>query len=155
MSWSGIAKFFTGFVLAIAVLFFAGVSTTRYLITRFTTPPPRPTFPNEPSAQADAPAESVSPPAEPPIEAVQPSPTLTPSATPTNPPGAYEALVTQPIGLILRQEPTQDSEQIGGIGYEEQVVVLEESSDGEWLKVRTSENNAEGWVKSGNTERLN
>jgi len=158
MSLSGVAKFFTGFVLAIAVLFFAGVSTTRYLITRFTTPPPRPTFPNDPPAQAESvPAESDPPSAAPPAEAVQPAPapTPTPAATPANPPGAYEARVTQPIGLIMRQEPTQDSEQIGGVGYEEAVVVLEESSDGEWMKVRVSANNLEGWVKSGNTERLN
>ncbi|MBD2060423.1 SH3 domain-containing protein [Oculatella sp. FACHB-28] len=159
MSWSGVVKFFTGFVLAIAVLFFAGVSTTRYLITRFTTPPPRPTFPNDPSPappeaarpQSTTPAEP--PPATPLTEAVQPTPT--PSATPAIPPGAYEAQVTQPIGLIVRQEPNQDAEQIGGIGYDEQVVVLEESSDGAWIKVRLSGSNLEGWVKSGNTERLN
>jgi hypothetical protein len=164
MSWSGVAKFFTGFVLAIAVLFFAGVSTTRYLITRFTTPPPRPTFPNDPSptptqstpAQPEA-AQSQSPPApaESPTTPAEAQPTPTPTPTPANPPGAYEARVIQPIGLILRQGPSQDAEQIGGVGYDEQVVVLEESSDGEWIKVRLSGSDVEGWVKSGNTERLN
>lgn len=158
MSWSGVAKFFTGFVLAIAVLFFAGVSTTRYLITRFTTPPPRPTFPNDPSPaqpQATQPQSSPAPAESPPAPSAEVEPTPTPPPTPANPPGAYEARVTQPIGLILRQGPSQDAEQIGGVGYDEQVIVLEESSDGEWIKVRLSGSDVEGWVKSGNTERLN
>lgn len=158
MNWSGVAKFFTGFVLAIAVLFFAGVSTTRYLIARFTTPPPRPTFPNDPPAQVESPPST----AEPSPVAAQPSSTPstppstpTPSATPSLKPGAYEARVTQPIGLILRQSPNRDAEQVGGIEYNEQVIVLSESSDGEWLQVRLSSSGVEGWVKSGNTERLN
>jgi hypothetical protein len=161
MSVSGVAKFFTGFVLAIAVLFFAGVSATRYLMARFTTPPPRPTFPNDPPAQTgSAPPEGgqtggqTESAAEPSAE-TESAPSPTPSPSPTIPPGAYEARVTQPIGLILRQQPSQDAQQIGGVAYDEQVVVLSESSDGEWLQVRLSGSPVEGWVKSGNTERLN
>lgn len=149
MSMSGLLKFVTGFLLAIALLFFAGVSTTRYLITRLTAPPPRPTFPND---NPTAPPPAV----EPSTQAAEPTATPTPAPTPTPlEPGAYAALVTQPIGLVLRQGPGTDTEQIGGIAYNEELVVLETSSDGEWLRIRLEGSTVEGWVKSGNTERLN
>jgi hypothetical protein len=156
MSWSGLVKFLVGFTLAIAILFFAGAGLTRYLITKLTAPPPKPIFPNDNPAEVGTSPAVAQPPASPqssPTPSAAPSPTPSPSPSPSEP-GAYEARVTQPIGLVVRQEPSRDSEQIGGVEYEQEVTILEESTDGEWVKVRLSGSGLEGWVKSGNTERL-
>lgn len=152
MSWSGLIKFFTGFTLAIAFLFFAGVNVTRHFITKLTAPPPRPVFPNDtptptPSAQA--------------VNTTSNATTTTPNASPTEvrspaplPSGAYEARVTESIGLIVRQEPSRDAERVGGVEYDEVLTVLETSPDGEWQKVRLSGSEVEGWIKSGNVEAI-
>jgi hypothetical protein len=44
---------------------------------------------------------------------------------------------------------------LGGIDYNTPVVVLEESQDGVWQKVRVVATEQEGWVKAGNVERNN
>ena len=62
--------------------------------------------------------------------------------------------MTQPIGLILRDSGNRDSNRIGGVGYKEKVVVLEDSPDKEWQKIRVEDGNREGWVKGGNTEKV-
>lgn len=151
---AGVAKFFLGFVLAIAILFFAGVTTARYMITRLTAPPPRPVFPNDnpmppPEAEASpSPAASPAPAASPSPEAV-----ASPSPSPSPSPATARARVTQPIGLILRSEATQSSEQLGGVEFNSEVEVLETSPDGEWQRIRTA-SGQEGWVKGGNTEAV-
>jgi Bacterial SH3 domain len=168
MNWSALVKLLVGFSLAIALLFFAGVSTTRYLITRLTAPPPRPSFPNDdpnftlsPSpAQAQSPAAATSPAASPAAATSSPTPTpsVSPTATPTpspDEPGAYEARVTQSIGLVVRQEPSRSAPQAGGVSYNQSIVVLETSADGEWLRVRVGDSGLEGWIKAGNTEPIN
>ncbi|HEY9638905.1 MAG TPA: SH3 domain-containing protein [Coleofasciculaceae cyanobacterium] len=148
MSLSGISKFILGFLLAIALLALAGVGTTRYLLAQLATPPARPTFANDPSPKpANAPA---SPSAKP--SAPSPSPSVTPAASPVA--EGYAARVTQPIGLILRQDPSADAARVGGIEFNQEVTVLEEAPDGAWQHVRLS-NGTEGWVKGGNTEKLN
>jgi hypothetical protein len=150
MSLSGLVKFVLGFVLAIALLFLTGAGLTRYLLTRLATPPPRPSFPNDPSP---SPMPKVSP------AAASTSPAATPAASPVEAspspsPVGYQARVTQPIGLIVRQEANPDSSKIGGVEYNQELTILEESTDGAWQKVRLA-NGTEGWVKSGNTERAN
>jgi hypothetical protein len=168
MSWSGLAKFFIGVTLAIAILFFAGASVARYLLTQLASPPPKPTFPNDsPSPTAIAAQPSTSPQAAAsPTEAAAANPEADPEASPETPSeepspspsleaGTYRARVTQPIGLILRQEPSRDSNQLGGVEYEEEVTVLETSSDGEWLRVQLGDSGIEGWIKAGNTEQVN
>jgi len=149
---AGVGKFFLGFMLAIAILFFAGVTTARYFVNRLTEAPPRPVFPNDAPppepAPAAAPAEAAAEaPVEPPPEAA-PSPEPSPEATPN--PASVERVVV-PIGLILRQEATQSSPQVGGIPYDGEVEVLESSPDGEWQRVRVLGSGQEGWIKSGNT----
>jgi Bacterial SH3 domain len=88
--------------------------------------------------------QPVQPPAQ---QLIQPSPTPAPS------PQGYSARVTQPIGLIIRQEPNVAAAQIGGVEYNREVTILEDSPDGTWQKIRLG--NVEGWVKGGNTQRLN
>ncbi len=158
---AGVAKFFLGFTLAIAILFFAGVTTARYFVNRLTEPPPRPVFPNDappPTPTADtAPTPAAPPPAEAsPTPAPEPTPVASPTPTPTSTPEATPdpeniERVVIPIGLILRQDATQASPQIGGIPYDGEVEVLGISPDGEWQRVRVLGSGQEGWIKSGNT----
>ncbi|NJN87019.1 MAG: SH3 domain-containing protein [Leptolyngbyaceae cyanobacterium SL_7_1] len=161
----GLIKFFTGFTMAIAILFFAGVSLSRYAIARLTILPPKPMFPNDnpplspvPTANpvASSPTTAPSPTVVAP-SSVAPTPSVLPSVSPTPSPtsetAGYQARVVQPIGLILRDNPSRDSSQIGGVEYNEAVVVLETSSDGEWLRVQLPGSNMEGWIKAGNTEK--
>lgn len=151
MSLSGVTKFFFGVVLAAAILFGAGVALTRYLLARLATPPPRPVFANDPSPEAVPPAPEVEAAVEAPPEEAPPAESP-PAESPA--PEGYAARVIQPIGLILRQEPSTEAAQIGGIEYNQTITVLEDSEDGSWQRVRLS-NGAEGWVRGGNTEQAN
>lgn len=174
MTLGGILKFMTGFGVAIALLVGGGIATTRYLITRFTAPPPRPVFseelPEQTSASSSGPTSNESTSSEPeanpsseqPATAPTPAePSPTPSAEPSASPSpqldpnAYEARVVQPIGLVLRQGPSTETTRIGGVGFNEQIIVLSESSDGAWLNIRLPGSGVEGWIKAGNTEQIN
>jgi len=139
----GLSKFLLGFTLAVAILLGAGVVFTNFVIGRLSSLPARPTFPNDiqpkSSAAKDTPKAAVA--AKPPEPAPAPA-------------EGYAAKVTQPIGLLVREEPSAESGQVGGVALDEEVRVLETSSDGEWQRVKTS-NGTEGWVKGGNTEKLN
>lgn len=153
---SKISQFVLGFILAIALLFLAGAGLTRYMLTRLATPPPRPSFTNDPSpspaAQAANPDASPAASLDPSL--ASPEPTVAASPSPSPSPVGYAARVTQPIGLRLRQEPNVDAATIGGIEYNQIVTVLEDSPDGNWQKVQVA-NGTQGWVKSGNTARAN
>jgi Bacterial SH3 domain len=141
MSLVGISKFILGVLLAIALLALAGVGVSRYLMAQLATPPAKPIYANDPS---------------PPPPGATPKPAAAPSPSPAPSPAAegIPARVTQPIGLILRQDPAADALQIGGVDYNQEVTVLEDAPDGAWQRVRLA-NGTEGWVKGGNTERLN
>lgn len=76
------------------------------------------------------------------------------SAEDTLEPGAYRAQVTWPKGLILRAQAGVDGERIGGVGYEWEIVILEESSNGKWQKVRIPSSGQVGWVKAGNVKKI-
>lgn len=152
MSLSGVFKFILGFVLAIALLFLAGAGLTRYMLARLSTPPPRPTFPNDPpNAAVNSAANPAASPEAPAAPAASPEAAASPSPSPS---AGYRARVTQPIGLIVRAEADANAAQITGVEYNREVTVLEDSSDGAWQKVRLTDGR-EGWVKGGNTERIN
>lgn len=140
-------KFLVGFLLAIVLMAGASVAAALYFAAKLTTAPERPVFPNDKTAVQIAGAKSTA----------KASPVSTssdsPSAKPLEP-GAYRAMVTQPIGLILRDTANRDSNRIGGVGYKEKVVVLEDSPDKEWQRIRVEDGNREGWVKGGNTEKV-
>ncbi|HAX77999.1 MAG TPA: hypothetical protein DCY88_19805 [Cyanobacteria bacterium UBA11372] len=168
MSWSGIFKFLLGFLIAIALLVGSGVAVALYFVTKLTAPPPKPIFANDkpiakpkPSPVANKPATvagaSPATNATETVSAEQPDATSTPTETPSPKPlepGAYRARVTWRDGLILRDSPGTESRRIGGIGYNQQIVVVTESEDKRWIKIRVEENNEEGWVKAGNVERV-
>jgi hypothetical protein len=161
----GLLKFIIGFTVAIALLFGAGVATTRYLVTRLTASPPKPIFPeelpeqNQPSLEGDTtvtfeetPESGESDLSTP--EEASPVSEAESVPTPAIDPNAYEARVTQPIGLVLRQGPSTETTRLGGVGFNEQLLILEESPDGQWLRVRLEGSDIEGWVRAGNTERV-
>lgn len=164
---SGLTKFILGFFLAIAVLIGSGVAIALYFINRTGISPAKPVFSNDsPSVKAQAP------------KATQPGgtkPTLTPgtntessptsTSTPTESPkttpspkplpsGAYRGRVSWAEGLSLRSQPNQEAERIGGVGFNQKIIILEESEDKSWQKIRLQDSEQEGWVKAGNTEKV-
>ncbi|MGF1513711.1 MAG: SH3 domain-containing protein [Elainellaceae cyanobacterium] len=151
-----------GACLAVGLLAGAGAIAARYFMTRLTALPPRPTF----SEEAPPEETPVAPPPEQ-IDAAaqpdagqpdQPAPEAPPADQPEvdleENPNAYRARVVQPIGLILRQGPSVSTTQLGGIDYNEEVTILSESQDGEWVEVQLLGSEVVGWVKAGNTERV-
>lgn len=148
MSIYGIFKFIVGFILAMLILAGASVAAALYFAARLAELPERPAFVNDaPVAQSNVPVSAT--------PAATPTPTPTPEPEETIPEGAYRAIVVQPIGLILRDTASLEANRIGGIGYEETVLVLEETEDQLWQKVQVEEDpDRTGWVKGGNTEPL-
>lgn len=140
----GLSKFLLGFTLAVGILLGAGVVFTNFVIGRLSSLPARPTFPNDVQPKS-------SPAQEAPKAATETAQAPEPAAPPAE---GYAAKVTQPIGLLVRAEPSSDSGQLDGVALDEQVTVLETSADGEWQRIKTG-NGTEGWVKGGNTEKLN
>jgi hypothetical protein len=148
MSWSNITKFLLGSVLGVAILIGSGVVVAYFLLTKLAEPPPKPYFAN------DKPLTTVSSPA------ARPSTPATADSASTNSasslePGAYEARVVYSGGLALRDNPSLDATRIGGVEYDQRIVILEESPDKQWQRVRSESGDLEGWVKAGNIERLN
>lgn len=157
---SGLLKFILGVFLAIAVLLGSGVAVALYFMNRSATPPPKPLFANDsPAVRNEAPpaTEVKATPAASPTPTSEPTPesTPTPTETPeTLPPGAYRGRVTWPQGLIVRDQPNLDGERIAGVAVNEEIIILEESQDKNWQKIRT-QGEQEGWVRRGNTEKVN
>ncbi|TAF07935.1 MAG: SH3 domain-containing protein [Nostocales cyanobacterium] len=155
---SGLLKLILGFLLAIAVLLGSGVTIALYFVNRTAIPPEKPMFANDnPKPKPDKPkvaqVKTTSKPQS------SPKPTPTPTPTPTKspqslPPGAYQAIVTWPQGLSMRDQPTLDAQSVGGVGGNQKVIILEESQDKNWQKVRIEGSDQEGWVKAGNTKRV-
>jgi hypothetical protein len=129
----------------------------KYLYAQLTSPPPKPFFPNDNPNYVKQSKKKTPKPAE-----VKKDEKEAKTETKTEekkieekkplPPGAYDARVVQPQGLILRESPEGGSSGSGGVEYNESLTVLETSPDGAWSKLRTS-NNREGWVRSGNLEK--
>lgn len=152
MNLSDIFKFIIGFFLALILLAGASAAAALYFAAKLTALPERPVFPND---KPMAKTVSTKPKAIPVKSEATPAASETPSPSPKPlEAGAYRATVTQPIGLILRDSPTRDANRIGGIGYKERIVVLEETPDKQWQRVRSEQGDLAGWIKGGNTERI-
>ncbi|MCC5641634.1 SH3 domain-containing protein [Nostoc sp. CHAB 5824] len=164
---SGLTKFILGFLLAIAVLIGGGATIALYFMNRTGIPPAKPVYSNDspsvkaqapkatepgggkstltPGTKADSSPSSTSTPTE--------SPKATPSPKPL-PSGAYRGRVSWAEGLSLRSQPNQEAERIGGVGFNQKIIILEESQDKAWQKIRLEDSKQEGWVKAGNTEKV-
>ncbi|MDX2243889.1 MAG: SH3 domain-containing protein [Leptolyngbyaceae cyanobacterium bins.302] len=148
MGWSGFFKGFSAVVVAIVLLLGGSYAIFQFLVSQFTAAPPRPTFPNDKPASTAKPAAAVKPsPIASPV-AASPKPSPSPSPTPAN----KRARITLGEGLNVRQSPSADAERIDGVDYSDEVTVLEESPDKEWIKVRVDSSGVEGWIKSGYIE---
>lgn len=151
-----LSKLILGTVLALVLVSLAGVVTARYLMGRLAVLPAKPLYGDEQS-----PATTTAPNPTPPVMTAEPAPVVTPPPNPTAPPAdapavptdSYEAVVNQPIGLVLREGPGTDRPQLGGLDYNQTVVVLDETTAQAWVKVRVSATGQEGWVKAGNLRR--
>ena len=154
---SALAKLVLGVSLAIVILMCGGVAAALYFMNKNSTPPPKPIFANDKptlvahSSVAKKKAKSKSTSTAKPSE--KPSPSESPSAQPLEP-GAYRARVTWSDGLSLRSKPDSDSEAVGSLDYNQEIVVLAESDDKNWQRVRLEDSGKEGWVKAGNTEQI-
>ncbi|MGM3306322.1 SH3 domain-containing protein [Anabaena sp. WFMT] len=152
----GVFKYILGFLLAIAVLLGSGLTIALYFVNRTAIPPTRPTFANDNPKPKPAQAKAT------PVKATPtatPTSTATPTPTPTEspkslPPGAYQGLVTWPQGLSMRDQPTMDAKSVGGVSANQKVIILEESQDKNWQKIRVEGSDQEGWVKAGNTKKV-
>lgn len=153
MSLSGIAKFFIGFVLGVALILGSGAATIYYFWTKLSTIPARPTFSEERPKTTPVAKKTISPTAPKAQVSRQPTPSKSPAKE--IPPGAYKARVIWPEGLILRDAPGADANRTGGAAFNQEVFVVKESDDKRWQKIRLVEGDLEGWIKSGNTERIN
>ncbi|MBF2036655.1 MAG: SH3 domain-containing protein [Leptolyngbyaceae cyanobacterium T60_A2020_046] len=147
----GVSKLVIGVTLALFLLSLAGVATARYFMARLSVLPPRPAFSNDnPSGSAPPTSPSPAP------EAATPAPTPEPAAAPVEekPPGSYDAIVVQPVGLILRSGPGTNFDRMGGVDNQDRILVLKTSDDGQWLNIRIPDTGQEGWVKAGNTRAV-
>lgn len=152
MSLSGIAKFILGFIVGIILLAVGGGATGYYFFTKMSANPPKPIFAEE--QQRKLPAVKKVSTAIP--SSRSPSSKPTPSESPVReelPPGAYKARVSWSEGLSLRDSPSQDSNRIGGVAFNQEIIVLKESDDKRWQQIRLADGEQEGWIKAGNIER--
>ncbi|WP_445924974.1 SH3 domain-containing protein [Leptodesmis sp.] len=129
-----------------------GFFASQVLIAQFTTPPPKPIFPNDNPKPQPSPKTAASPPA---TQPASPAPSPSPSISPSPQASGYKARIVLDNGLNVREQPNAESSRIAGVDYDQQVTVLEESPDKEWQKIRTEPDGVVGWIKSGYTERLN
>lgn len=150
MSISNFFQFILGFILGVFLLVAGSVGAAFYFFNRMASAPQKPVFSetlSEPKAEQKAPTAA---PKEP-----KPTPVAVEKEKPEEeiPANAYKAKVSWSSGLSLRAEPSLESERIGGVDYNAEVLVLSESDDKVWQKIRLSDG-TEAWVKAGNVEKI-
>jgi len=158
MSFTGLVKFLIGFIIAIALLVGAGVAGALYFVTKLTSPPPRPVFANDKNINNKVlkPEVAKTPPKVTNASTTPASSSETPANVSEKPlePGAYKARIVWSSGLSLRNEPSQKSDKVGSVTYNETVVVLAENDEKKWVKIRKENSEEQGWVKARNIKRL-
>ncbi|MEB3272345.1 MAG: SH3 domain-containing protein [Prochlorothrix sp.] len=168
MNLSNLLRFLLGVSLGLALLLTGSIAAARYLLEQFTTPPAKPIFAEELPSPSPSPVPVVvasptpspgpnpspSPTASPtpnptasPSASPSPSPSPSPTASPTPPPGDT-GTVSWPDGLVIRESPSVGAGTVGGVDYNQRVVILETSADGDWQRIWF--NGTEGWIKAGN-----
>lgn len=170
MSFSGLAQFILGFFLGVFILTGTGAATAYLFLNRFSDAPPEPTYSEDDSSESsNGENPSASTPDNSPTEATSTSAVESPPPQPEpDPPQpesrtieerfgeqAYEARVTWPSGLSLRDRPSVNTSRVGGVYYQDKLVIIGESSDGDWQKVYVPGSGQKAWVKAGNVEKVN
>lgn len=160
MSISGFIQFILGFLLGVFMLTGAGAAAAYFFLNRMSEAPPQPVYSEENPSEAEK--------KEPASAGDSHQQTKTTSATNPKPEKeeeptiqerfgeqAYEARVTWPNGLSLRANPSLEASRVGGVYYEDKLVILETSTDGDWQKVYVPASGQQAWVKAGNVEKIN
>jgi hypothetical protein len=145
-------KVLLGIILGFVTLGLLGTSAVYYfMVTNLSAKPTKPAFAEErnPKKAAKPVAKKTPAAPKPPPEVVKEEK----KEEKAIPPGAYGATVMWETGVSLRQEASDSSAKVGGVGFREKIIVLQENADKSWVKVRNSDNTAEGWLKAGNVER--
>lgn len=153
----GLSKFVLGIILAMLIMSIAGIAMAKFFMSRIVELPERPVYENDlPEDQRPRPT-AAAPEEEPETEIVvgQVEEAEEPEDEPEEeadalPDGEYRAVVNQPVGLILRDGPGTNYAQIGGLDYQQSMIVFAEDSG--WLNVELS-NGRTGWIKDGNVDR--
>ncbi|MGL5806623.1 MAG: SH3 domain-containing protein, partial [Xenococcaceae cyanobacterium] len=70
------------------------------------------------------------------------------------PSGAYRAVVTWSQGLSMRSQPNSEADRVGSVVVNQKIIVLQESEDKKWQKIRVPKSDSEGWVKAGNIKKV-
>lgn len=152
MSFSSILQFILGVITGLILLLASGTAAGYYFLIRMVVIPERPVYSEErPTASPSAtdPETDNAPEPETAAESLEPE-----SPTEELEPGAYRATVTWPDGLSLRSEPNGESESIGGLAYDQEMIILKTSEDGNWEQVRLPNSDRTGWVRAGNSQAI-
>ncbi|AFZ36438.1 SH3 type 3 domain protein [Stanieria cyanosphaera PCC 7437] len=157
---STIFQFILGFILGIILISGTAVGLGFLYVSKMTQIPPKPVFSEETAQPPSENQTEAKKPATSPEETT--SANFEPKTIPTKekpeeevlPPNAYKARVTWEQGLSLRDEPDLSAARIGGIEHNAEIIILEESQDKQWQRVRLPWSAQEGWVKAGNVERI-
>ncbi|MGK7895688.1 MAG: SH3 domain-containing protein [Xenococcus sp. (in: cyanobacteria)] len=163
---SSIFQFILGFVLGVTLIATVGAGIAYFYFSKMSSHVPvKPVFEEEKQplasseqdsiAQEDSPItpEATTEAAAIPEPTPEPEPEPEPIPEPELPPNAYFARVTWPQGLSLRAQPSVDAERVGGIGYDARIIILGESSDKKWQRIRVPQSQQEAWVKAGNIKK--
>lgn len=154
MKTLSVAKSSIALVFYLGIIAAVGYGTWQYVIVPYRTPPTKPVYANDfkktakkkflafasPTAQAKKPSKSQ------PKRDVKASQKSTLDAK-------YKGTVNSGIGLVLRSEPSQEGNKVGGADYNATLSILKESPDREWVYVRQDNTQEEGWIRSGNLNR--
>ena len=146
MNLSSIAQFVLGVILGVTILGVSGAAAGYYFFSKMAVIPSRPIFPEE---RPQSSAETASPEEE--AEEVAAIPEPSPVNLPSD---AYRVRVNWPDGLSLRDKPSLDANRLEVIPYDAEMIVLETTDDGKWDRVRLPGSDNEGWVKAGNSDRI-
>lgn len=144
----------------LALFFYLGIIAAvvygawRYVILPYRTLPTKPMYANDYKKSAKKKSLAFAPPAT----QSKPQPKAQPKRDSKSPlkstlDAKYKGTVNSGIGLVLRSEPSQDGNKIGGADYNATLSVLKESPDREWVYVRQENTQEEGWIRTGNLNR--
>ena len=146
-------QFILGFLLGVALITAGAAGAAYYYFKKVSsTVPEKPIYP-ETVAESDRSEDVETQPELEPESATDSEPELVTTPQEDIPTNAYYANVTWSEGLSVRAEPDPNSNRIGGVGYNARILILEDSADKNWQKIRIPSSQQEGWVKSGNVRK--
>jgi Bacterial SH3 domain len=160
MSVSSFFQFVFGFILGISLVAGSAVGLGYMLLTRMSVTPPKPVFSEETNPPKQDSQETAA------VQKTQqnesPTKTIPPEEEELLPSGAYRAVVTWSQGLSMRSEPNSEADRVGSVLVNQKIIVLQESEDKKWQKIRLPKSdlsqgvfsNREGWVRAGNIKKV-